>query len=295
MTGNRAGNSSVGRRMTRLLCLLAVACGGTHPAPAVPVTVTAEREVLVPVVIDGRPLVFQLDTGASASAITPATRDRLGLPHGVKSESIGAGGSVDTEDVIVHHVRVADRELDELHVTVLALDALPGKVAVDGVLGQDVLAQFIADIDLARKRLVLHAPGTTAWRTPELVAIPFTDDEGLIRVDARLGTRDAAAILDLGASATVANQLAGGASADVVHGQAYGADGRPVDVRVLGVTTVQLGTLAFLADSMVVADLPVFETLHLADRPAVILGMDLVGSRRLVIDRAAKRLYISPR
>jgi hypothetical protein len=42
-----------------------------------------------------------------------------------------------------------------------------------------------------------------------------------------------------------------------------------------------------------VADLPVFTELHLADQPAVILGMDLLGSRRLVIDPDAKRVYIS--
>jgi hypothetical protein len=281
--------------MTRLLCILAVACGGAHPPPTTPLTVTDEREVLVPVVVDGHPFMFQLDTGASASAITPATRDRLGLPHGARAESIGAGGPLDAEEVVVHHVRVGDRELDELHVAVMGLESLPTKTLIDGVLGRDVLGQFVADIDLAKRRLVLHAPSSTGWRTPDLVEIPFTDDEGLIRVDARLGSIDVAAILDLGASATVANRLAGPGASDAVHGQAYGADGRPVEVRALGLTTVRVGDLAFVADSVVVADLPVFATLHVADRPAIILGMDLLGSHRLVIDSAAKRLYIARR
>jgi len=278
--------------MTRLLLLIAVACGGVHAAPTIPITITDEREVLVPVVVDGHSFMFQLDTGASASAITPATRDRLGLPHGAHAETVAAGGSVDAEEVTVHHLRVGDREVDPLRVAVMAIDA-PGKATVDGVLGRDVLGSYIAEIDLAARRLVLHARDTTAWRTPDLVAIPFTDDEGLIRIDARLGASDVAAIVDLGASSTVANPRAGAAGDDVAHGQAYGADGRAIEARVLPATTIQLAGLALAAPSIVVADLPVFATLHLADRPAVILGMDVLGARRLVIDAAAKRLYVS--
>jgi predicted aspartyl protease len=292
MTGNRAGDTAVPRRMTRLLCLLAVACGGVHVAPTIPITITAQREVLVPVVVDGRSFMFQLDTGASASAITPATRDRLGLPRGTRAESVAAGGAMDVEEVTVHRVRVGDREIGDLQVSVMAIDELPGK-SVDGVLGQDVLARYIAEIDLAGRRFVLHARDATAWRTPDLVAIPFTDDEGLIRVDARLGASEVAAILDLGASSTVANPRVGGAADDAARGKAYGADNHAIEARVLPATTIQLGELTLAAPSVVVADLPVFATLHLADRPAVILGMDVVGTRRLVIDATAKRLYVS--
>jgi predicted aspartyl protease len=279
--------------MTRLLLLVAAACGGVSVSPTIPITITAQREVLVPVVVAGHSFMFQLDTGASASAITPATRDRLGLPHGTHADTIGAGGAVDAEEVTVHRVRVGDREIDQLRVGVMAIDSLPGKATVDGVLGRDVLTPYIAEIDLAARRLVLHARDATAWRTPDLVAIPFTDDEGLIRIDARLGASDVAAIVDLGASATVANPRAGETGGDAAHGHAYGADGHAIEARVLPATTIQLGGLALAAPSVVVADLPVFETLHLADRPAVILGMDVLGARRLVIDAAATRLYVS--
>jgi hypothetical protein len=278
----------------RLVCLVAlVGCAGYPHATTVPLSISSEREVLVTVVVDGRSLVFQLDTGASASAITPVTRDRLGLPHGRRTEIAGAGGEVTGEAVILHHVRVGDCELRDLTVAVIALEATPGKTGIDGVLGQDVLARYIAEIDLANKRLVLHPRGTTAWQTPDLVAIPYTLDEGLIRLDARLGDVQVAAILDLGANSTVASTKAASFVPATGRGQAIGADGQPVEVHAVGATRIQIGALALAATTIVVGDLPVFTELHLADRPGVLLGVDVLGARRLVIDPDARRVYIS--
>ena len=44
---------------------------------------------------------------------------------------------------------------------------------------------------------------------------------------------------------------------------------------------------------MLVADLPIFAELALANRPTVILGADLLAGRRLVIDPIDHRVYFS--
>ena len=282
--------------MLRWICLISVtACASVARPTSVPLTIRVSRAVTVPVVVDGTRLVFQLDTGASSSVITPATRDRLHLARGKAIATAGAGGAVDSaEAVVLHDTRIGDRRISDLEVAVVDLGGATGEPSIDGILGQDVLARFIAEIDLGAGSLVLHPRDSTAWRTHELAAIPFTLDEGLIRVDATLDGVTLPAIIDLGATATIASPKAapGGTAAS---GAAVGADGRPTAIGTLAPAHLQLGSVDLGDGSVVVSDLPVFGELHLADQAALILGMDRLYDARIVIDPGAKLIYISRR
>ena len=165
--------------------------------------------------------------------------------------------------------------------------------AIDGILGQDVLGRYITEVDVPRHKLVLHPPAATAWRTPELVAIPYTETLGLIRLAGALDGTPIAAILDLGAAATIANTRAAPGAAALPGASGVGADGAALAMAQVRGRALTIGDVAFGARDLYVSDLPVFADFGLAEQAAVILGMDVLASRRLVIDPGAKRVYIA--
>jgi aspartyl protease len=284
--------------MMRSLVVFVAACGaaagpGVRAAKA-PLVLTDKAALTVPVEIDGHRFTFQLDTGASETAITQATWKTLGLPHGEAAESHGAGGAIaGTEVVPLRELRVGGEAVRDLRVSVMALDEVGAEEKLDGILGQDVLGRFVTEVDIPGRTLVLHPAGSTAWRTPELIGVDYTEAMGLIRLGGALDGRPIAAILDLGAGATIANRRAAPEAVAVEGAAALGADGAALQMASAKTTKLAIGEVAFGVPQVFVSDLPVFGVLGLADEPAIILGMDLLASRRVVIDRQAKRVYIS--
>lgn len=277
--------------------MLAVAGFGCHPKPtSLPITVTPHRELLVNVEIDGQPLVFQLDTGASRTTITPAVRDRLRMHWGIPLSGHGAGGPID--EVELQRVRwavVGDRHFERLTVAVVDVTKAGGS-QLDGMLGQDVLSFWTSELDLRERRLVMHKYEDRSWRTDDLVEIPYTTiGNGLIRLDVQLHDQPTAAILDLGAGTTVASPRAIGDLVGLYLGTMVGADGHPVPTSGINDVTIELGGLELPAQTILVADLPVFDRLGVTDRPLMILGVDALGTRKLVIAPREKRIYISRR
>lgn len=271
---------------------LLAACGA-HTR-AVPITMTPARALLVDVEIEGQPFALQLDTAANHTTITPGARRRLHAPAITEVRAHGAGGEIGRVDVVVlHHARIGDREIHDLPVAVI--QALHGDGRSDGLLGQDVLASYVSEVDLPRRRLVLHLAADTAWRTADLVAVPYTAiSGGLIRIDATLGGRAIAVVVDLGAASSIASTGAVGDQIGVTAGWSSGSDRRDVELTGLLGASIEVGELRFPAPRFI-ANLPVFAALPIYDRPVMILGVDALATRKLVIEPHERRIYISRR
>src|SRR5262245_61948237 len=124
----------------RSLVLLLAACGAAQRPTSVPLTLTDKAALTVPVVIAGHTFTFQLDSGASETAITQTTWRTLGLPHGAPQETKGAGGTVaGTEVVPLRELRVGGAVVRDLAVGVMNLEEVAPDEHIDGILGQDVL------------------------------------------------------------------------------------------------------------------------------------------------------------
>jgi len=153
--------------------------------------------------------------------------------------------------------------------------------ASDGLLGMDVLKQVISEIDLANHRLSIYPPTDRSWLRSDLVAVPYRAlVGGQIAIAIAIDGHAATGILDLGANQSFANPLAF---------PAVGADRHSCDV------ALDVGAVSLVAPDMLVADLPIFRELALANQPTVILGADLLAGRRLVIDPIDHRVYFSRR
>src|ERR1044071_7794724 len=74
---------------------------------------------------------------------------------------------------------------------------------------------------------------------------------------------------------------------------AIGADRKRLAFRAARSGAIGLGPLARQPRSVWIAALPIFRTFGLADRPAVVLGTDVLAGRRVVVDPFRRRVYLS--
>src|SRR5580704_6644912 len=273
------------------VAIVMAACAHGHPLP---ITIGPAHELLVPVVVNGQELELQLDTGASTTTITPAAGERRDVQaDGSCVPSAGAAGRIANVERTIISAELATFGVKDLRAAVIALDN--GGVS-DGLLGMDVLRYFVSDVDLAHHRLVLYGRGDVSWRTPDLVGVPYTElENGQVELAVVLDGRDATAILDLGANQSFANQLAAPARDDVARmlTATVGADGHPWQFRAFGDIALRVGDVPLVVPTLLVGDLPIFRELGLASRPAIIIGADLLASRRVVIDPTHHRVYLS--
>ena len=122
---------------------------------------------------------------------------------------------------------------------------------------------------------------------------------GLVVLKVSLEGRPVTAVLDTGARQTFVNWHAARAAGiepgapGLVRGTGRGgatAHGFAFDT--MRFDALAVGDTRFATPSLAIADLPVFATLGMAGAPAMILGIDVLGGRRFVVDYPARRLLI---
>jgi len=298
----------------RLAAKMAERRGDTGDLPTVELELErlASGHLVVPLRVEAHTFSFILDTGASTSVITPKTRDALGIAAdaGMKVEAAGANGSVDGVRLLnVEAVEVGPRTYRDLSMAVMELGHLESKLGapVDGILGRNFLARNDVEIDFVTKKLRMYKPGAIDAGTltvRQMIAVPYGSfPAGLMRIDVQLdGKVDVPAVFDLGAARSVVNWHAARAlgvdakAAEKLPAAAsvVGADDRALATSRHTFGRLATGDLRVERPELHIADLEVFATLGVADGPAMVFGLDLVDDRRLVIDYADQKIYVSP-
>ncbi len=254
---------------------------------------------------------FLVDTAASASVITAAVlRDH---PHARLRTSTG-GRLRGSGGVAAKSTKVGRRRLivggcvtRQLPLTVANLDTVAKAVgvAIDGVLGLDVLAQGDLCADLCANQIMLLPPRSARSHLRQyrrtFVRHQFTRSaEGLVIVDVHIGDLVVPAILDTGAATTILNAQAAdalprppAASHARRSAKAVGIDSRTIAARAQRLTKPTIGGLALRDVDAYVADLPVFSTLGFPNSPAMLLGLDLLDDLLIALDFERRFLYLS--
>jgi predicted aspartyl protease len=114
--------------------------------------------VLVPAFVNGRgPHTFVLDTGASATVLSPELATALGIETTAAEPMTGAGGMLQATTGRIGSLTVGNAALQDVAVMVADFLAELGRVIgtpLDGVLGYNFLRQF---------RVTLDYPASTLW------------------------------------------------------------------------------------------------------------------------------------
>jgi len=237
----------------------------------------------IPVMIGGQgPFEFVVDTGADRTVLSQDVAEQLGLPPGRDVMVQGITGSELTPTVQAPEITIGKIALQGLDLPVLSRERL----GVDGLLGVDALQKRRLVMDFrARKLEILSASG--AFRPSSTVRDAFVtarDRFGrLVVIDADANGARVAAFIDSGAGMSIVNS----ALAESIRNRGdWREEGRTVPL--FGVTShqataelrrlnsVRLGGLRFTDIPVLVADLDLFAQWGMADRPTILLGVNVL-------------------
>lgn len=255
--------------------------------------------ILAPVMINGRgPFRLLVDTGASYSAVSPQLVQALGLEPSDDYPFVvnGVTGSARAPSVPVDILQAGDLELRSLRLPVIWAPIMAG---ADGILGAAGFKDQRIMVEFARNRVTISRPkiGLAPRGFQRIHATVM--DSGLMTVEVRVGGVRAIAVVDTGAERSLGNQALRDA---LRHWQ--NARKAPVFTDVFGTTSdiaqgergmapiITLGPLKLLNVDVIYGDFHIFEVWKMRDRPAMILGMDVLGTvRSLGIDFRNHELY----
>ena len=274
------------------LFALIAAVTATHPTSAqtrVPMDATGEW-LVVPVVADDDTLRFILDTGAMRSVVGERAARRLQLQPTRTLSVEGASGAAVVRGTTLRTFEFAGRTVRNLDVLILGDDIItpanaPGHGPYDGVLGADILARFDILISAPAGELIVFPAGTGAQLAAADLAQPirFEGRGSFVFHDVDVGGTVLAAILDSGARHLVLNGRAREVpglrlSTDSVRRASPGVGTDEATIRAGTLRSLAIGTTVFRDLPIHLADLRIFATLRLSDRPAALIGMPALRS-----------------
>lgn len=132
-----------------------------------PFCLYADGDIVVPVTIDGvGPFAFLMDTGSSRTTVSDEIARRLDLGVVAHTVMVTPSGMASRPLVPLVRVRMGVAPPATVLAMVVPREGLAGGRAIDGIIGQDILALRIYTIDYERRSLTWHGasphelPGT---------------------------------------------------------------------------------------------------------------------------------------
>ena len=122
-----------------------------------PFQLSEHGDIVVPVIVNGQgPFRFLLDTGSSRSAVTSGLAERLHLHAAGRTAVETPAGRTTRPLAALRQLQLGALPPLDLVATVVATGDLGGG-AVEGIIGQDVLASRVYTIDYDRRMVVWHS------------------------------------------------------------------------------------------------------------------------------------------
>jgi predicted aspartyl protease len=280
--------------------------GGEGPTYAVPTRLDRAGRVLAPITVNDKgPFRFILDTGANRSVVSQRVLTALELslaPDGPSIEVHGVTGTAILPAVKLDVLQAGDLVLARDHtVPVLGQTVLAN---ADGILGVEGLGSARIDIDFFDDRVTITRSSGRQRAPSGFLTIPVSlKHNGLIVVPGKVGRVRVRAIIDTGAERTLGNnalraallKARRAATAEMVT-TVFGATPEIGQGMSMIAPTIYLGEAELRDLEVTFGDLHVFRIWKLEDVPAILIGMDLLGSvERLVIDYRRRELQVKPR
>ncbi|MFT4254947.1 MAG: retroviral-like aspartic protease family protein, partial [Caulobacter sp.] len=274
------------------------------PLPTLPLYVIdtaiddSERMTVEARINDQGPFRFVVDSGADRSVISEALAGRMNLPRGRDVIVHGIGGSAITPTARIDHLVTGEARLADVELPVLA----SGRVGGDGLLGVDILQDRSVVMDFKRKRLeVRHStPQYRFFRRPQEVQVSADQRFGrLTVVDCRVNNIRTLAFIDSGAGSSIGNM----ALSRAIQARARRNADPALAVRLLGVAggetigeyrilkSMNMGDVRMTNLAVVFADLHIFDHWKINQKPAILLGVDVLKLfARVELDFGAEQL-----
>ena len=235
-----------------------------------------------------------IDTGAQRTALAADVAASLGLPAGPDVLVHGVTEARRTQSVALSRLVVVGRRFTNLTCPVFAREHLDA----DGLLGLDVLRHTRLNIDLVTRRVGIAPSGredptvgsASSGRSSRIERRPPRRRQGqLLLSQAAVESVAVDAFIDTGSQWSLGNAALMAAMGprvrDAPEIEVHGVTGQSRTARLARADRVVLAERDMGPADLLFADLHVFHALDLADRPALLVGADLLGRfRRVVLD-----------
>lgn len=258
--------------------------------------------IMAPVMVNGQgPFRFVIDTGATHSVLSADLVRRLGLVADAGPGVLlrGVTGSAVVATVQVEQLQAGDLIMRNSSMPIVD-SVLSG---ADGVLGTLGLGDKMIIVDFARDRIQIRQSRGNISRRGYLRLPVKLGFNSLLLANGRVGSVRVKAIIDTGAERTLGN---------VALREALRINMDPRNARaaidVQGVTEeiqsgyqaiaprIVLGDMGLARVTIAFGDMHVFQVWGLAEVPALLVGMDVLGTLdTIVIDYARQEVQFKPR
>lgn len=253
-----------------------------------------ETRLSVEVRVNGRgPYLFVVDSGADTSVIGVRIARALQLPLGTPVTLNNM-----TDRNVVDRVRVESLSLGSSTIRDLQLPALrEADLGGAGMIGIDALARQRLMMDFEKRQIRVEDSSRPIQSSPGDIVITGRLQRGqLILTEVKAGGLALDAVIDTGSQITIGNlalrdKLVRRRVGKFQTVTATGVTGKSMQLQLAYVPELRLGSVTLRNVPMAFADVPPFDVFGLSDRPALLLGTDLLETfRRISLDFKARKV-----
>ena len=253
----------------------------------------------VPVSIEGKgPFDFVIDTGAERTVVSRKIAERLGLEDEEPAELMSMAGLSMVDMVYVPSLQMGSKEYGGLVSPVLAAR----HIGADGILGLDGLQDQRILFDFADSQITVEDSNhQRSGISPREIVVTARRRSGqLIFTDATIAGIKVNVIVDTGAQVSIANpklqkRLNRLRDREGEESSLIAVTGDTLGVEFGRARNFKIGRAQF--DNLLVAfaDAPPFAQFGMRDKPALLLGMDILRKfDRVAIDFVQRKIYFLP-
>jgi hypothetical protein len=235
------------------------------------------KRMTTPVSLNGAgPFQFVVDTGANQSVVSQEIAARLGLTIGEARLLNGVAG------VAMMPTTTAMLRIGRLPEAAAGLSVLPGEaIGGDGMLGLDLMNGAQLTLDFGRELVTIGGPRGDAGPRETVLGARRRDGQ-LTLVSASLAGIPVTAFIDSGAQDTVGNMalremaIHRYPTTSMSQVPIVSVTGQTMQCEILDLPGLRIGSLSLPNWPVAFADLHVFSMWNLIDRPAILLGIDVM-------------------
>ncbi len=285
------------------LAVAAPSAAQEPPAAAVPGEVieigtdtTARMTVPVSIGTAG-PFAFLVDTGAERTVISRELADRLALSSGGFALVHSMTGSERVDTVLIPSLKVSANQTNDIRAPAFAQQ----HIGASGLIGIDSLRDQRVTLDFKAGTMTV-TPGQkmSERREPDEIVVTARRRAGqLILMGATLNGARVDVVIDTGAQVSVGNsalrrRLIGRNPPHPPKSiELISVTGGRADASYTSVNEIKLGGATIRNMPIAFSDAPIFRTLDLTRRPAILLGMDALRMfDRVSVDFASRKVRL---
>jgi predicted aspartyl protease len=252
---------------------------------ACPTSLDHIGRVVASVMIDGKgPFRFIIDTGANHSAMSPELAAVLRLRPSTQ-EAIrvtGITGTAEVSSVPIDTLRAGDLVIANTRFPVIQSPIMAG---ADGILGAAGLRDETLLVDFRHNRVaIMRSRGhSVPWSYTRVWATRL--EGGLLSIPGEVGDVHVTAIIDTGSQHTLGNLALYQAlyarergKGKYLAADVYGATKQVGNGKLQMAPTIDLGAIKIGGVALVFGNFHIFQAWGMTARPAMILGMDVLGT-----------------